>query len=613
MLKLFTGEAPSRPIATKRMIVPAVPARIPKFIVVQDPTSSSTWESLKTLFARVKLPGYRNSGNLFRRVTLERPKSTGHPFSASLLIHLSFILLLVYLHQIVPRESLAAPVSPYAERIYYRVPVLEQARVLPRVAPEGSGGRPGAGSTPNVSPSLGSSARQMVVIISKPVHPDNSHQTIYQPNSPPDIRITTDIKLPNIVSVQIPKPVFRFKPSEARPVEAERRLNTQQAPNVTTQNAAALKSIEESSDPHLRVPLLPAVASAPQARAGRSAYAQEAPAISAENAAALKGIEASSDPQLQVPLLPAVASSPQARTGRGSSVQEAPPIEGATIGNGLVVISVEPGGPTTPVVLPPGNRSGEFAVSSAPGNGGSPAGSQNGVTGGGARGSHTGRDASIGIGAESAGGGGGNSGIAGSVSINGKGGEPGGAGTLGPAVAMGMVYPVSRHLSLRKSSSIVVSAGPIGGGGLEVYDVLHCGKIYTIFLAMPGKNWTMQYCQKPGTEGAASPPPRSVSTFVHMDTGLVPPDLDVETRYDFRRLPVPQEKAHKMIVLKGTLGADGAVGGLEVFQGILPQMDEAAKIAFGRWKFKPAMRDGRAVAVEILVGVPVDTLENVSN
>jgi hypothetical protein len=177
---------------------------------------------------------------------------------------------------------------------------------------------------------------------------------------------------------------------------------------------------------------------------------------------------------------------------------------------------------------------------------------------------------------------------------------------------MAMVYPVSRHLGLRKSS-IVVSAGPVGGGGLDVYDVLRCGssKIYSIFLAMPGKNWTMQYCQQPGTEGVT--PPRSTSTFVHMDSGLVPPDLDVETRYDFRRLPVPLEKAHKLIVLKGILGADGTVGGLEIFQGILPQMDQAAKIAFSRWKFKPAMRDGKAVPVEILVGVPVDATENVTN
>ena len=561
MLKLFTSEAPAGPRTVQRTQAQFIQGRMPQFMVLRDRASSSLWESVKTIFARVKLPAYVNSGNSFRHVTLEKTRSSGHPFSASLVIHICFILLIVYLHQAMPRESFAAPVSPISEHIYYRVPLLDQAKVLPRVAPAGPGGRPGAGSVPDRPPLLGSTVQQAVVIISKPVHPDNSHQTIYQPNSPPDIRITQDIKLPNIISVQIPKPVFRFRPSETRPVQAQRQLNADAAPAVTAENAAALKSIEESTDPQLRVPLLPPVASAPEAR-----------------------------------------------TGQATSVQEAPPIEGAANGSGLVVIGVDPAGPTSPVVLPPGNRSGEFAISGAPGNGGSPAGSPNGATGAGAGGTRTGSDASTGIGAESAGGGGGNTGNAGSVSINGKGGEPGG-GTL-PAVALAMVYAVPRHLSVRKSS-IIVSAGPVGGGGLDVYDVLRCGKIYTIFLAMPGKNWTMQYCQKPGTEGAA--PPRSTSTFVHMDSGLVPPDLDVETRYDFRRLPVPPAKAHKLIVLKGTLGADGTVGGLEIFQGILPQMDEAAKIAFSRWKFKPAMRDGKPVPVEILVGVPVDATGNVSN
>jgi Gram-negative bacterial TonB protein C-terminal len=565
VLKLFTSEGLAWPRVIQRIAPPAVPPRLPQFLVLRDPASSSLWGSVKAIIARAKRPAYRNSGNLFRHVTLERSGSAGRSYSTSLVIHLGFILMIVYLHQAMPRESFAAPVSPLSEHIYYRVPLVEQAKLLPRVAPAGSGGRPGAGSVPDRPPLLGSSAQQAVVIISKPVHPDNSHQTIYQPNSPPDIRITQDIKLPNIVSVQIPKPVFRFKPTETRPLQAQRQLNTEPAPAVNAENAAALKSLEESSDPQLRVPLLPAVASAPQPR-----------------------------------------------TGRYSSAQEAPPIEGANNGTGLVAISVDPAGPASPVVLPPGNRSGDFTISGAPGNGGAPVGTPDGAIGGGAGGSRTGSDASTGIGAESTGGGGGKSGLAGSLSIKGAGGESGGAGTLGPTVALSMVYPVARHLSVRKSS-IVVSAGPVGGGGLDVYDVLRCGKIYTIFLAMPGKSWTMQYCQKTTAAGAIPSEPRSPSTFVHLDGGLVPPDLDVETRYDFRRLPVPPEKAHKMIVLKGMLGADGTVGGLEVFQGILPQMDQAAKIAFSRWKFKPAMRDGKPVAVEILVGVPVDENGNVSN
>jgi hypothetical protein len=46
------------------------------------------------------------------------------------------------------------------------------------------------------------------------------------------------------------------------------------------------------------------------------------------------------------------------------------------------------------------------------------------------------------------------------------------------------------------------------------------------------------------------------------------------------------------------------VDGLQVYQGLLPEMDEAARTALARWKFTPAMRGGKPLAVEILVGIP---------
>jgi outer membrane biosynthesis protein TonB len=35
-------------------------------------------------------------------------------------------------------------------------------------------------------------------------------------------------------------------------------------------------------------------------------------------------------------------------------------------------------------------------------------------------------------------------------------------------------------------------------------------------------------------------------------------------------------------------------------------MDDAARVAFSKWKFKPALKDGKAVAVDVLVGVPTE-------
>ena len=61
-----------------------------------------------------------------------------------------------------------------------------------------------------------------------------------------------------------------------------------------------------------------------------------------------------------------------------------------------------------------------------------------------------------------------------------------------------------------------------------------------------------------------------------------------------------------MIVLKGVLGEDGTIGNLEVYQGVLAEMDQAAQLALSRWKFKPAMRANKPVSVEILVGIPAE-------
>ncbi len=59
-----------------------------------------------------------------------------------------------------------------------------------------------------------------------------------------------------------------------------------------------------------------------------------------------------------------------------------------------------------------------------------------------------------------------------------------------------------------------------------------------------------------------------------------------------------------MIVLHGIIHEDGSVSDLTVLQGLDPTSDAAARAAFSRWKFKPALRAGTPVALEILVGIP---------
>ena len=59
-----------------------------------------------------------------------------------------------------------------------------------------------------------------------------------------------------------------------------------------------------------------------------------------------------------------------------------------------------------------------------------------------------------------------------------------------------------------------------------------------------------------------------------------------------------------MIILHGFIHEDGSVSDLSVVQGLDATSNAVAIAAFSRWKFKPALRAGAPVAVEVLVGIP---------
>jgi hypothetical protein len=149
---------------------------------------------------------------------------------------------------------------------------------------------------------------------------------------------------------------------------------------------------------------------------------------------------------------------------------------------------------------------------------------------------------------------------------------------------------------------MVVTAGPVGGGGLQVYGVLKGGKIYTIYLPMPGKNWILQYC----ADDSSDPRPvrQSSRVEIRLDPGIVPPSA-VE-QFDFYRPAVSKSDANRqeMIILQGVIREDGSVGELKVLQGLNETVNQAALAAFGRWKFRPAQRSSKPIAVEVLVGIP---------
>jgi hypothetical protein len=87
-----------------------------------------------------------------------------------------------------------------------------------------------------------------------------------------------------------------------------------------------------------------------------------------------------------------------------------------------------------------------------------------------------------------------------------------------------------------------------------------------------------------------------------MEPPLTPPA--VVEQFDFHRPAAPQDPANAMIVLHGIIHEDGSVSDLTVIQGLDAMSNSAATLAFSHWKFKPALRAGTPVALEILLGIP---------
>ena len=221
--------------------------------------------------------------------------------------------------------------------------------------------------------------------------------------------------------------------------------------------------------------------------------------------------------------------------------------------------------------------------------------------GGGTGGPGSGGDSSAGVGTGNSGGGGSGSGAGAFFSVKGgklvRSGE--GLPPLRTALAMNMVFPVAPPSVRIRENSLVVSAGPIGGGGLQTYGVLRCPQVYTVYLALARVTWPLEYCRE--EEARTNNTPEATGT-VQYAGGIVPPQP--EEQFDFHRPPVPPLKANKLIILKGKIDKKGGVADLKLLEGVTQRADEAAVAAFARWKFKPALEGGKPVAVDFLVGIP---------
>jgi len=541
----------------------------PQFLVLQEPR----WRSCAKAFAALwEAPRFdatlsHHLPDLFVREvgSTSSRDPRGNLYSSMLHFSMGFFLLHA---PMLPFER--TPETPQPE-VVYELKSVNLSKYLPSLQARGPGGRPGRGTKPDKLPALGSTAfHPKVTVVSNPPRPDNTRQTIIQSSSPPELKIKVDIPLPNILLGE---------PMLARKQPVEFRLDQRVRPAAGRRSKAVSPAPDIAARPSdLAIAPSPVINPMP-----RLEVAPPPPMGLAEGAVRVNtaGIADVSN----------------------ANWAEADP-------GGLLVLGINPTSAPGNLALPPGNRYGEFSISPFGGQPGSPGGVPGGDPEGGTGGPGTGGDGSSGIGPGGGGGGGGGasgntagisiSGGSGSGSFIGGFGEAGGnSGALTASLPSSLVYPV-RPPARPRLGGLTVTTGPIGGGGLRVYGVLRGGKVYTIYLSMPGRNWVLQYVQNTGSSDRRTQESRAA--VAHLEKGLMPPDA--EKQFDFHRPPVPRDKEDEFIVLRGMIREDGSVSDLRVHQGIQPLADQAALAAFSRWKFRPALRDGKPVAVEILVGVP---------
>lgn len=408
-------------------------------------------------------------------------------------------------------------------------------------------------------------------IISVPPTPDNSTQTIVDPAHPQIIVQHTP--LPNMV---IQTPVMH-----APPVEALRSRIT--LPDMRLDPVAPAPDLSQlKQQVKLEAPKLDIVQPAPSEDSLRSEMTIT---------------------KLQTPFLAPKLAVPEqhiARPAEGvETAQESVPPPPSTqrpnaqlASGALMALSVHPTLPSEKIMVPEGSRSGIFAASPTgrPGAPGIPevkaAADSPPAGGGGTNSAGAGKDAA-GAGVTISGG----TLRAGSSAVV-------AALPMPPVAQPSAVKPNAREvlMAAMRPADVSRKLPPPTGTASErkVEDRIFSGKrFYSMRLNMPNLNsasgsWIIRFAEL--KEGESAGELSSPVAMSKVDPAF-PADL-------------VRERVEGNVLLYAVIHADGSVGEVRVLEGFHEKLDENARVALSKWKFRPATKNGVAVDLEAVVQIP---------
>ena len=417
-------------------------------------------------------------------------------------------------------------------------------------------------------------------ILSVPREADNRSQTIVVP---PDLKLDRDVPLPNIVATgaivpAIPLDATRPSLSSTRIVAPETQV-VAPAPDVQFARdrvvQAAMKSDVVAPPPELT-----------QSTKGRVGLMNIGPRDVVAPAPQLTLTDEHSLAARGKGILPGGSVQP---VGPPPSVAAA---GRASAGGRLIALGIHPVAPTGPVAVPGGNRRGTFAATpqGKPGAAGTPdlVGSGRGDSNSKTRNNgHGSLPAGLHVGAA-------DSGATSPVERN------GGASSKGNSSGNGT--DGTREMASLSSSSAPQGARP----GARPLSAVPDDKVTDVDRQVfGGKRFYEMALNMPNLNSSTG---SWVIRFAELDAGRKEGELlaPVATEKSDPGYPLELIRAnvHGMVTLYAVIHSDGKVGDIRVLNSPDERLDSFAAKALARWKFVPAVRAGKPVALEAVVVIP---------
>jgi TonB family protein len=558
----------------------------PNFLIELEPRGRAFWGSVAAALWPVRHPRETEIG-MWRDVFVRRRMPWGRFFQSAVL-HVAAVALiwafsLAWLRQ---QNILARAAFDRSQLITYSpdeyLPPLDTGT---SDAPQEQAGDPAYAKQP---------------ILSVPPEADNRTQTIV---APPDLKLSHDVPLPNIVATGAVAPMV--------PLDATRAPMTRMIAPETAVIAPA-PEVDSIRDHVVRSSLTSEIVAPPpevshnrtRTFAGPDAAVIAPPPELTRTARGRVG-EINIGPSAVVAPAPQLAVAPQhslAARGIGGLPSSGepvgpPPSVGAAGGTSaagrLIALGIHPVTPTGPVAVPGGNRRGTFAagLDGRPGASGTPrlTGSDARSRGSGSKGNGGGEGFGGKNNSSLPGGlhvGAANSNAVGTVQKDGT----GAAGADGGEDLQVMASAIPPRVGANARPATPVAEDKVTETDRQVFGAK---RFYSMTQNMPNLNsvtgsWVIRFAEIKTTrpEGELLAPVATQKS----DPGYP--------------LELIRENVHGTVTLYAVIHSDGRVGDIRVLNSPDERLDLFATSALARWKFLPALRAGKPVAIEAVVVIP---------